>query len=461
MIYGYKYEPYIKRLPTKKDYTTGIQTFDLDNLYPQKAKEIVGRSFTLKGIIDKLSGFTAGQGFRDRMLADLVVHFDIKTGKKITANKLLRQVSSVFSWADAFAIHVCYNLNYKISSIKMIPYEFCRFGLADSDGDIMNIKYSTNWEKDWSKGHQEIITYPIFNPDPNIVKEQIKEHGGILNYKGQILFWTPEESQYPKATFDPVFDQAQVQSEIGTFQLADIQNGFSAGHFLFYPGTFADTTEEENFKSKMALGKGAGGANSVIVIETGTVNIDDPSKLLVKTDLQNNDKIREFTSKDVKNALMECYGLPKPILGIFPESGMFNQQEIRDSYDYTNTVTSPRRKALEEAFKEILMNFEIEPIGDFEIEPQQYIVNGMSTTTTPLPTSSQAKPQAQEVDPKQSAIDQVIRGLSRRDISKIYSYVNDFKNGRATIEQTKAFLKPFLQTDDNVNLFIQDPEGDG
>lgn len=69
--------------------------------------------------------------------------------------------------------------------------------------------------------------------------------------------------------------------------------------------------------------------------------------------------------------------------------------------------------------------------------------------------------EATAVDPNQDAIDALIRGLSRKDLAKFYGYVNDYKKGRATLEQTKVFLRAFKLSDEQIMLFLNDPEGDG
>jgi len=113
-------------------------------------------------------------------------------------------------------------------------------------------------------------------------------------------------------------------------------------------------------------------------------------------------------------------------------------------------------------FKKVFQ-FWNKPINsDFTIKPQVYDVAGAAL---PAQGAQQAQPnqptEVKAVDEAQQAIDTVIRGLSRRDASKVFAYVNDFKNGRMNLEQAKTFLMPFLGTDENVMKFLQDPEGDG
>jgi ATP-dependent protease Clp ATPase subunit len=153
----------------------------------------------------------------------------------------------------------------------------------------------------------------------------------------------------------------------------------------------------------------------------------------------------EFTLNWIEKAMLQNYGMPSEIIGKLPDTGLFNKQQIEDAYIYFNAVTRDKRNKISNQFKKLFKFWNVPIESEFIIAPQVY----------------DKEAQAQVAQVETSAIDTIIRSLSRRDVAKVYSYVNDFKSGRATIEQTKAFLKPFLQTDENVNLFIQDPEGDG
>src|SRR6185369_3275833 len=172
MIYGYKYEPLLIRVPTWIDRRFQIQGYDADNLYPQRAKEAKNRSYTAKRACHTYGEFLNGEGFTDSKLSSLIVN-----RKGHTGNDFLDHICNSASWANGFFIHVGYNLNYKVNSVKVLDFEFNRFGLPDDDGDFGLIKYSTNWERNPYKGIktvQEICDYPVFNPDPNVVKEQIE-----------------------------------------------------------------------------------------------------------------------------------------------------------------------------------------------------------------------------------------------------------------------------------------------
>ena len=379
MIYGYKYEPLLIRVPTWIDKRYQIQGYDADNLYPQRAKEAKNRSYTAKIACSRYAEFLKGDGFTDQKLASLVIN-----RKGHTANDLLDKTCDESSWANGFYFHIGYNLNYKINSVKQINFEFNRFGLPDQDGDFSQIKYSTNWERNPYKNINpeiEICDYPVFNPDPNVVKQQIEDAGGILNYKGQIFYWTPEEGQYPKATFDTVFDQTQTQAEIGIFDLAMEQNGFKAGHAMLYPGKFESTQEEQRFKDGVNsfTGQGSGG---MLIIENPDGNIK-ASDMITSLQMQNTGDLHVSVDKRVRDAIRVAFGMPAEIIGEMPEQGMFNQQQMQDAYIYYNTVTRSMRTTISRQMKKIFDHWYMPITQDFSIVEQKYAVGA----TVPAPAA--------------------------------------------------------------------------
>lgn len=381
MIYGYKYEPLLIRVPTWIDRRYQIQGFDADNLYPQRAKEAKNRSYTANIACNRYGEFLNGEGFTDQKLALTVLN-----RKGHTANDFLDHICNSAKWANGFFIHVGYNLNYKINSVKVLDFEFNRFGLPDEEGYFSIIKYSTNWERNPNKNINpgiEICDYPVFNPDPNVVKEQIEAAGGILNYKGQIFYWTPEEGQYPKATFDTVLDQAQTQAEIGIFDLAMEQNGFKAAHVMGYPGKFETLQEEQRFKDGINsfTGQGSGG---VLVIENpdGTLKMSD---MITSLQMQNTGDLHVSVDKRVRDAIRVAFGMPAEIIGEMPESGMFNQQQMQDAYVYYNSITRSMRNIISRQVKRILDNWYVPITDDFSIIEQKYSVG---VTVAPQKTTA-------------------------------------------------------------------------
>lgn len=370
-----RYDPDVKRLRTFIDQTEGIQWYTRNNLYPQIVEAVRDRSYTIKSACDRLSKFLRGEGFEDKSLADLVVN-----SKGLTGNGLLKAIApDAASFSGSFVVHLGVNMLGQYNNISVWPLQNWRFGLPDEQGDLHDYKYNSNWEQDPYKeisNAKKITEYPKFNPDPEVIKEQIEQWG--LDYPGQVFYITPLEDQYPLATFDSVLDQGQTQEEIGLFRLASIQNGLNAGAIFSYPGQFENDTKAQQFKEGLDPYKGGKGANSIIVIEDEG-GLRKAQDLVTPLTVANNDKIHEFISKDDKNAIMEAFAMPKGILGVLPETGMFNQQQLQEEYTYYNAITRDYRTDISDALKRIFTNWYQPVTENYAIKELQYI-------KTPAPT---------------------------------------------------------------------------
>lgn len=379
MIEVVRYDPDIKRLRTFIDRTDGIQWYTRNNLYPQIVEAVRDRSYTIKSACDRLSKFLRGEGFEDKALADLVVN---SKGQNMN-NVLKALVNDAATYSGSYVAHLGVNLLGEYNNLSIWPLAYWRLGLPDENGDVHDLKYNSNWEQDPYKeisNAKNIIEYPKFNPDPEVIKAEIEEWNSKgLDYPGQVFYFSPLEDQYPLATFDSVLDQGQTQEEIGIFRLASIQNGMNAGSIFSYPGEFTDTTKERDFKESLNEYKGGKGANSIIVIEDPS-GLKKAQDLITPLTIQNADKIHEFISRDDKNAIMEAFAMPKEILGVLPESGMFNQQQLVDSYYYYNTITRDYRQDISDGLRKIFANW-YQPVSEnFKIKELQYL-QGATTPT--------------------------------------------------------------------------------
>lgn len=359
-------EPIIKRLPIKRDRTDDIQTYDVDNLYPQRMEEISRTSPIAKSCIRVFSKFIEGMGFEDENINRIKIN-----RRGTTVRDLLRVASKSWAHNQAFATHFNYNMLGEIREITPLFFKYVRMGLADRLGRISTLAFSTNWEQDPEKIRKEVQHFPVFDPSPDTVLSQIEEAGGIRNYPGQILYFTPEPDQYPLATFDPMVDSVQSSGEIALFELANLQNGFMAGHIINYPGTFDDETDKEKVAAELREFKGARNAGTMMLVENPSL-ISRP--LVEKLEHPNNDKLFEVTSRNVKNTIVEGFTMPKPLAVINPETGMFNKEDMINSYVYFNILTQEVRDLFEDIFQDFLEPF-WRPIGagNFKIARAEFI----------------------------------------------------------------------------------------
>lgn len=445
MIVYKKDKPILKRLPTAVDYYEGVQRYGGDNLYPLRLKEVIGGSYTLTACLEVLSDFLNGEGFLDQALNKIVVNDKGEYGG--TLADVLKSLCDDYAAFNACWFHIGYDLNYRISSIIPLEYEYCRLGIADEMGVVHDIKYSTNWERDTRKSTQTIrviYEYPIFNPDPNIVSQQIEECGGIENYKGQILYFSPKEFQYTRATFDAVIEHAQTQYEAGVYKVSSLQNGFMSTTIVAVPPTNSEG-EKNNLVESLRKSKGTENANGILGIEIdGDFDIDKMVKVLTPANV---DAQWRYTETSSKAAIMENYAMPKELVGDRSETGLFSKENMEQAYTYYNSITRNKRAIISRFISYLMKYWQTPIISDFKIKEQRYVVEEVALG-------------AISTDPVQNQIDQVIRGLSRRELAKLYAHVNDFKSGRSTLEQTKIFLRAYKLSDAQIELFLNDNPDD-
>lgn len=440
MIEVVRYNPDIKRLRTYIDRTDDIQFYTANNLYPQIVEAVRDRSFTIKSACAELGNFIQGDGFEDTAFADLVVN-----QKGQTMNDILSLIKvDAASFTGSFVIHLGVNLLGEYNNISVWPLSYWRLGLPDDDGDVHDLKYNSNWEGDPYKelhNYKKIFTYPKFNPDPEVIKEQIAEYQERgENYPGQVLYVSPLEDQYPLATFDSVLDQGQTQEEIGMFRLSSIQNGLNATSIFSYPGKFEDDVKARQFKESINEFKGgAGGGFMVVEDESGLKKAAD---LITPLTLPNNDKLHEFISTDNKMAIVEAFAMPKGILGILPESGMFNQQQLAEEYVYYNAKTRHLRKKISAAFKKVFANWHEAAPENTNIKELQY---GNAATAS----------QASITPAQPAAVNDNLKNLTGKQYQGIQRIIRDFNRDKLSFAQASSALKQgFAFTDQDVSDWL-------
>lgn len=444
MVIYEKQKPLLKRVPIVVDTYEKIQRYDIDNLYPQRVEEIAKRSYTTQSVIKRVADFLNGDGFVDPELGKIIVNDASFFGTSL--NKLLTQISFTYATWNSIALHIGYNLNYRISSITHIPFSYCRMGLHDQDGRVREIKYSTNWERDGRKevSGRQVYDYPVFNPDPDVIAAEIEEAGGIDNYRGQILYITPEFYQYPLCSFDAVIDHAQAQSELGMAKVSNTQNSFLATMAILYPGEFESESERQQFQDLIANKSGARNMGSRIGLQdrSGTKKASDIFQPLSPPNL---DRLYEFTEKSVVDAIMENEAMPKEILGVRPDTGMFNQANMEQAYTYYNSITRNRRASISEVIAMLMMNWENPVITDAAIAPQKYVQDGQTSSIT-----SSSQPQA---------VNESLKNLTGRQLQNIQRIVRKFNKNELTFEQAKQMLvNGYGFTDTDVNDWLVTPE---
>jgi len=351
-------QPYQKRLSQSVEYRYEITNYGADNLYPQKVKSIVIGSPIAHSATKAMSSFLRGDGWEQN--GEMVVNDNGET-----LNFLLRQAALSHSFYNSFTVHVNVNSMGGITDMRVVPFDFVRFGLPNSSGKYKDVKISANWAGSQYTLARKILTYTLWGNEP--VKD---------SEEGFIFYVIPENNVYPLSVADSVLDSCQTDAEIQVFELGGIQNGFLGTSIFRHPGKITDPIERKAVIDMLRQLKGSTGANGIGYLETPP-NFDGP--LIENIPANNQDSLFEKTNKNVISRVLTTYTMPPAIVGIQPESGMFNQQQLEDSYVYYNLMTKDRRNILAEQFNYILSFWHTGAIDVGEIIENTFTIDGKAT----------------------------------------------------------------------------------
>lgn len=368
-----------KRITLKPNNTEGIINYDVDNAYPQRIIDIINSSGTGTLCTEILAKFIYGGGFASESLAKLKLN---KEG--LTANKLLFKIGKSRSKLSGFAIHVNYNALYQVSSLSFVTFEDIRFTTDDEKNEHRNmLAIYDDWQKvKRSKIYQKDIEFiNFYNPKPEVIQREVEESGGWSNYKGQILYFTPEGLKYPLAPSDSVLEDVQTDSQAKTFKNRNISTQFMAS-YIVRTGMFEGETEREEFLESLTTFQGADNTSKILLMEEEDFDASDDSASfkLEKIDIQDIEKLYEFTEESVRNNIIRNYLIP-PTLLVATAGKLGSSTEIQDATAFYNGVTDDLRRSTEEVFAELFRNSVFETDGNFDIlEVKASTVDAKDTT---------------------------------------------------------------------------------
>lgn len=366
-----------KRIIVRPNQTYGILNYDLDNAYPQRMLELVGASPTAKDCWNKRARFIAGNGFEQDDLGKRLVN-----EKGLTLAKLLKALAQDKALFSGFGLHVNYNANFQIASVNYVRFEDIRMG--DSDRVETKDKYAVYFDwgrKTWKNIMRSKITFlDKYNPDPEVISQQVIAAGGWENYKGQLLYSNPVVDDYPLIEADSVWEDFETEAGIKIFNNREVTTGFLPSTMLFMQSrreeadnSGPDTDEPyRNVPSQLEkdLGtfQGTKGAQKIIVIEYE----DETSKPEFKPyAIQNNDKLFETTERSVEARIIKGFSVPKELINAEKTSGLSNGGEKKQAIREFNDNTAAERLELSETFADVFSRFytNINPLANWNIRP--------------------------------------------------------------------------------------------
>ena len=367
-----------RRILVRPNQTFGILNYDMDNAYPQRMLELVAASPTAKDCWNKRTKFIAGNGFEEQDLGKQVVN-----DNGLTLAKLLKAIATDKALFTGFGMHVNYNANYKIASVNYIKYEDIRMGDTDCPDTTGKFAVYSDWgRKTWKNIMRNKITFlDAYDPNPEVIKQQVIDAGGWENYKGQLLYCNPEINDYPLIEADSVWEDFETEAGIKIFNNREVSTGFLPSTMLFMQSrreeadnTRPDSDEQHYYNTPSQLEQDLGAfqgtksSQKIIVIEYE----DENSKPEFQPySIQNNDKLFESTEKSVEARIIKGFSIPKELINSEKTSGLSNGSEKKEAIKEFNDNTEADRLELSEIFADIFSQFynNINPSGNWNIIP--------------------------------------------------------------------------------------------
>lgn len=368
-----------KRIVVKKNGFNGIDSYDLDNNYPQRVRDIADNSGMATTCIKLYHSFLYGKGFQNVEFAKAKIN-----RHRLTPDKLLLLNSENYSYNGGFAVHVNYNALYEKSEVNFHPFQTIRFTNQDSK---QYGKYAVY--KDW--GERNIDANKVnyinkYNPDPNIISNEVDAAGGFNYYKGQIYYVSNRLLQYAKAVYDAVLEDMQSDSKTKGFKYRAITNNFHASHILKTtkgesPDGDKDIIESGGRRRRDreqnamvdSLEKFQGNDDAMNIMH---VELETPDQLfdLVKVDQQQADGLYQYTESSVRDNIRQSFLIPSILLMQQP-GRLGATQEFIDATNYYNLITESERLLFEEVYREVFSNFKdkINKEEDYFIIPKSSI----------------------------------------------------------------------------------------
>lgn len=226
-----------KRFEQPYSYAHNIKRYDSDNLYPNNILLKINDSPTASGCLERYITFIEGNGLHSSLLASSVVNRDGQTLDEIHA--LVARDKATFS---GFALLVQYDIFCRPCAIYHYPFEQCRLEETDADGNVAHIVVHPDWSGAMTRDGERmrvdektIKRIDVFNPDPAVVAEQMRNAGGITSYLGQIYYHSDAgHLVYPIPKYDSAITDISTDTGISNVMNRNVRSNFFAAGIVSY-----------------------------------------------------------------------------------------------------------------------------------------------------------------------------------------------------------------------------------
>ena len=359
-----------------------MQAYGYDNLYPQNLAHITDASGTACLCLNRYARFIEGYGFYDNILA-----LSKLNNKGDTADDVLRSVANDLARFGGFAMHINYNVLCQVSEVSHVPFEDCRLEETDDDGNVAHILIHPDWEQKKTRNGKRLMLSErnierlnVFNPDPDIVRQQIENVGGIDAYRGQILWVSMNgKGTYPTPIYDAAITDISTDEGLGNVKMRNARNNFLVSCMLVTKKGFQKVDENGNVVDEGKLisdedfknFQGDENTGKILMVE---LENDEDEPKVIGFPTRNFDK--EFSVTDA-SVVERIYAQFHQELFHAIRIGKlgFSGQVMRDAYEYYAGEVTTEQRVIERAFKTILTNWKDQVLqnASVKLQPLKYI----------------------------------------------------------------------------------------
>lgn len=375
-----------------------IQTYGVDNLYPQRVLDIIENSSTGSSCLERFQNFIEGNGVNDQDFSEYICN---RRGD--TVDDILHLMAQDLAIYNGIALHVNYNLACEIVELQHVPFQNCRLEEEDDGGRVAFINVHPDWSGQKTRKGRKVYVDKnnvhkiyTFNPDPLVVMAQIEKSDGIENYKGQILWFSMQgRNQYPKPKYDKIITALSIDEGLDNVKYRNTRNNFLlAGMFVHKKGSTMNIDDDGNtitsddddsydFAKNLDVFQGDMNCCSIMDI---TLQSDEDKPEFLPVEGTNYDKKYECTESSTIERIYAAFG-QEPFYSIRTGKQGFSGKTTSEAYEYYNSYVGNERRAISRLLKKIFDKwFEVaNKSEDYNIQPLVYINNSDNGTTPDNP----------------------------------------------------------------------------
>ena len=357
-----------------------------NNLYPNEVERVVNSSPTAKRSAKIMAKFISGRGLTDES-QDVIVNVD----KNYKLSKVADLVAQDIAEQGGSWIHrgFGFELNETTGEVKIVPktldvLDYCKIRKSKEDDNKDDSKI---WLKDYTeksmfgkKDKDQKWFYPLNNNQDVIIsqiKADYKDKKGeptdniadmLPYYRGQVYYWnTTPKFKYALAPIDSVYNAADSEARIQTWENGEIRKGFLGKTAVLTQGLDDEIAKNIDKQIEEWLGESSNG-----IFRLDLESVEDITKVLhvIQLKAQIDPKLFSDMKKQLATTIMGAFNSIPELLVVSSSGSLFGTsgETYEQAKIFYNEQTESERWGLSETLTYMGFPCEIKPIVEPKIE---------------------------------------------------------------------------------------------